>query len=173
MWYSQEKVIVIISHRDFNYVIQSQCNKSQSIVCHCYPGLAPLDNFPSHGAWSGWSNLTKYMRFLHPPARNDGKWNESKYKILMTLIALDKPATCGEIAYWSNIPAKSVWKDVWRYRKVNYVRKVGNNWHYQHRVTAKGRRFVGKMRILHLIDTNRIDNELKMHWIELEREEWE
>ena len=104
---------------------------------------------------------------------HDGKWNVSKYKILVTLIAMDEFATCGEIAHWSDIPAKSVWKDMWRYRQVNYVRRVGNSRHYQHRITAKGRRFVDKMRILHLIDTNRIDNELNKHWIELKHKERE
>ena len=86
---------------------------------------------------------------------------------------MDEFATSGEIAHWSDIPAKSVWKDMWRYRQVNYVRRVGNSRHYQHRITAKGRRFVEKMRILHLIDTNRIDNELKQHWLEITQKERE
>ena len=37
-----------------------------------------------------------------------GKWNASKYKILSTLIWIDKPATCAKIAHWSGIPAESV-----------------------------------------------------------------
>jgi len=110
------------------------------------------------------------MRMIRP---HIGKWNVSKYKILTTLIALDKPAACGEIAYWSGIPVKSVWKDMWRYHQINYVRQVGNSRHYHYRITAKGCRFLEKMKILHLVDTNRIDNELKKHWLKLKHKERE
>lgn len=103
----------------------------------------------------------------------EGKWNASKCKILMTLIALNKPATCGEIAYWSGIPPKSVWSDMWRYRQFNYVRRVGIGMHYKHRITVKGRWFIKTMKRLHLIDTNRIDNELNNHWSELTNREGE
>ena len=114
--------------------------------------------------------LTMVMRIIRP---HEGKWNASKYEILITLIALNKPTTCGEIAYRSGIPPKSVRSDMWRYRQFNYVRRVGIGMHYKHRITVKGRWFIKTMTRLHLIDTNRIDKEMNSHWSELTNREGE
>jgi predicted transcriptional regulator len=104
---------------------------------------------------------------------HNGKWNASKYKILSTLILMDGPATCAFIAHWTGIPVKSVWKDIWRYHKVHYVRHVGNSRPYRYRITAKGRRFVSLMRVLWLIDAKRLDNELAEHYKKVRQREIE
>jgi hypothetical protein len=110
------------------------------------------------------------MRSIKP---HTGKWNASKYKILSTLIWIDKPATCATIAHWSGIPAESVWKDMWRYHQFNYVRQVSDSRLYRYRIAAKGRRFVDLMKVLWLIDTNRFENEPREHRIEIRNKEIE
>ena len=102
------------------------------------------------------------LRIMRP---HHGKWNASKYKILDTLIRLGRPVTCATITNWSGMPTTSVWRDIWRYRQFNYVRAVGDSRPYYYRITAKGRRFVRKMRELWLIDTRRLDDELRAHRI--------
>jgi len=92
-----------------------------------------------------------------------GKWNASKYKILSTLIWIGKAATCAAISHWSGLPVKSIWRDIWRYHQLNYVRQVGYGRPYLYRITVKGRRFIKKMKELRLIDTNRLDDELEEH----------
>jgi hypothetical protein len=103
--------------------------------------------------FDGGQNMNR--RIMKP---HNGKWNASKYKILSTLILMDGPATCAFIAHWTGIPVKSVWKDIWRYR---------------YRITAKGRRFVSLMRVLWLIDTKRLDNELAEHYKKVRQREIE
>jgi hypothetical protein len=102
-----------------------------------------------------------------------GKWNRSKYMILLTLILLGRPVTCKTIAHWSGIPAESVWRDIWRYHRFNYVRQVGSNRPYSYRIAAKGRRFVHLMKILCLIDTSRLEYELREHRIRLRQKDME
>lgn len=102
-----------------------------------------------------------------------GKWNASKYKILSTLIWIDKPATCATIAHWSELPAESVWRDIWRYHQLNYVRQVGDSRPHHYRIAAKGQRFLKKMKKLRLIDTNRLDNELREHRMFLQQKDME
>ena len=102
------------------------------------------------------------LRIMRP---HHGKWNASKYKILDTLIRLGRPARCATIADWSGMPTQSVWRDIWRYHQFNYVKVVGDSRPYYYRITAKGRRFVRKMRELWLIDTRRLDDELRVHRI--------
>ena len=97
-----------------------------------------------------------------------GKWNASKYKILTTLVRIGKPATCAEISHWSGVLVRSVWRDIWRYHQFNYVRQVGEGRPYHYRITAKGKRFLGKMKALWLIDTNRLDDELEEHCLFME-----
>ena len=92
-----------------------------------------------------------------------GKWNASKYKILATLVWIDKPATCAIVSHWSGLPVKSVWRDMWRYHQFNYVRLVGEGRPYRYRIAAKGMRFLEKMKALWLINTNRLDDELELH----------
>ena len=106
------------------------------------------------------------LRKMRP---HHGKWNASKYKILDTLIRLGRPATCATITNWSGMPTKSVWRNIWRYHQFNYVRVVGNSRPYYYRITAKGRRFVRKMRGLWLIDISRLDDELRAHRIFMEQ----
>jgi len=102
-----------------------------------------------------------------------GKWNASKYKILSTLIWIDKPATCAKIAHWSGITAESVWRDMWRYHQINYVRQVDDSRPYRYRIATKGRRFVNLMKKLWLIDTTRLDNELREHRMFLKQKDIE
>ena len=100
---------------------------------------------------------------MRPIKRHFGKWNLSKYKILMTLFVIGEPATCKQISYWSGIPVGSVWRDIWRYDQNEHVIRVGDRKPFRYKVGVKGKRFLQTMRTLHLIDTARFDRELKEH----------
>lgn len=78
-----------------------------------------------------------------------------------------------KIAHWSGIPADSVWRDMWRYHQIIYVRQVEDSRPYHYRIAAKGQRFVNLMKKLRLIDTNRLDNELREHRMFLQQKDME